>query len=75
MTSANLPNDAKGDKQQVPTYMTDDERKVVGLAAVLEDVSRSAFVGAAAVEKAVEILTDRNPSALNDTPWDTRKTA
>ena len=58
-----------GDKAQVTAYMTDDERRVVGLAAVESAISRAAFISAAAVAAAVAVLREKNPSALDGTPF------
>lgn len=75
MTSANLPTEAKPDKKQVPTYLSDEETRVVGLAAVELGKTRSGFLGETAVERAVEVLKEKNPSALDGTPWDLKKVA
>jgi uncharacterized protein (DUF1778 family) len=69
MASANLPTNSDADKKPAVGYFTDDERRIIGLAAVEESVSRATFIAGATVEKAAAVLKEKNPSALDGTPW------
>lgn len=76
MTSApNLPSESKADKQLIGGYASDEERRIVSLAAVEDDLTRSKFIVAAAVEKAVGVLRERNPSALAGTSYEVSEVA
>ena len=76
MTSVNQSTATQeADKKPVQTYMGDDEIRIVALAAVESKLSRSAFIADAAVEKAVEVLKQKNASALDGTPYAVAKTA
>lgn len=66
----------EGDKKVPATaYLTDEERRIVGLAAVESEVSRAAFITAASIEKAIAVLREKNPSALDGTPFELAKSA
>ena len=69
MTSANLPIETEADKQQVNTTLGKEERRIVGLASVEEEISRAQFIADAAVARAVAVLKEKNPSALDGTPY------
>lgn len=75
MTSENLPVETDTDKLQVQAPLGKDERRIVGLAAVEEEKSRAQFIADAAVARAVEVLTEKNPSALDGTPYAVSKSA
>jgi len=69
MTSANLPAESDADKQLMGGYAGPVERRIVSLAAVEANESRSQFIVLASVERAVAVLREKNPSALDGTPY------
>lgn len=80
MTSANLPTAKSADKngetetasekELFRVYLDDQESLVVGLASVLQGHKKAnPFIVRAAVDDAVRILREQNPSSLNNTRW------
>ena len=65
--------EGREDKESIQSYVTSDEKRLIGLAAVETSKSRAAFCANASVEKAVAVLRDKNPSALDGTPFELAK--
>ncbi len=70
MTSANLPADSKADKELMGGYADEVDRRIVSLAAVEARESRSQFIVTASVDRALLVLREKNPSALNGTRYE-----
>lgn len=63
-----VPTEQEDDKKLLAGYAEAWQSKLVRLAAAELDLTRSKFVVDAAVERAVAVLREKNPSALVGTP-------
>ncbi len=63
-------DEVREDREQIQSSVTSEEKRLIGLAAVETSKSRAAFCGDAALEKAVAVLREKNPSALDGTPFE-----
>jgi hypothetical protein len=74
-TDKRSEDDTDASKEQVYGMLNEAERRIVGLAAVEEAVSRPKFIAQVTVEGAIQVLKRKNPSALDGTRWALEKSA